>query len=212
MQSSTAQKKRSTFLTLAAVALAGLLSACGGGSESFGTVQQDNNAVIFPSVNPLNKYRGTYFLDKDCRVNSTGSQLYSGRNEQVVFSASDKPNMLNVTDTYFYYQSSEGKPCGTKIGSSTNYGVLIYSGTLPSVKFSNPTRQHLQADKFQLIFTHVINEGVYGDRFDELSDFDNNIKGLIAQDGNTVYFGDYDYVDAEGFPTKLDENVFLNRQ
>jgi len=53
---------------------------------------------------------------------------------------------------------------------------------------------------------------VYGDRFDELSDLDNNIKGLIAQDGNIIYFGDYDNRDAQGFPIKLDENVFANRQ
>jgi len=211
MQSDTQIKTRSTLLTLAGLALAGVLSACGGGSESLGTVKQDNNAVIFPSVNPLNKYMGTY-TDNKCWTGYLPTVSWTGKKFQMVLSASDKPNTLNFSETTFFYNNAAGAKCTVEVGSSTTFGELAYEGTLPSAEFSDSTKPPLQADKIQGSYTGVINKGLVESAFDELNDYE-NVKGLFALEGNTIYFGDTDFpYDAEGFPTRLYKDNFFIRQ
>jgi|GEM_PF-3004552 len=211
MQSGTQIKTHWTFLTLAGLILTGVLSACGGGSGEVDRIKSNDSAVITPSVNPLNKYIGTYRENK-CWKSSATLVPHSGIIVQLVFSTLDKPNTLKFTDTHFYYQASESEQCGVQIGSSIAYGEMTYFGTLPSVEFLNSTKQPLEADKFQFEFTNVINEGVYGEHWDELSEY-KNFKGLIALEGNTIYFHDkHPLLDAEDFPTQLGESGFLIRQ
>lgn len=213
MQSESQIKARSTLSALAGLILVGILSACGGGSGSaIDRAKQDNHAVIPPGENPLNKYIGT-FPDNKCRTNSASSEIYSGMTSRVILSASDKPNTLTVANIVFYYRHGDNNVdprCGVQIGSSTAYGEMTYLGSLPAVEFTDSARQPLRADKFQTSFTSVINEGVVGDRWDEVIDYKENVKGLLAPEGDIAYAADYDSPDdAEGFPTKLDENNFL---
>jgi hypothetical protein len=213
MQSGIQTKIRLTFLTLIAVAFAGVLSACGGGSgeaEGVDGIKKDNSAII-PSTNQLNKYVGTYWEDK-CWTNVPTADIYSGITSQLLLSASGKPNTLKVAYVHYFYKGNHGIECTVEIGSSTSFGELTYAGTLPSVEFIDSTKQSLKADKFQVNYTSVVNKGVVSERWDELSDYE-SFKGLLAQDGNKIYFADYDSpLDAEGFPTRLDENNFNIRK
>jgi len=209
MQSDTRIKARFTFLTLAGLALAGVLSACGGGSDGVDRIKNDDSAVILPSVNPFNKYIGT-FSENECWDISLRPGLAADMRFEMVLSASDKPDTINFAGTYFFYEYGSGKKCAVEIGSSTAFGEMTYFGTLPSVEFTNSTKPPVEADKYQLNVSNVINKGEVGFGVDELTDW-KSLKGLLAQEGNILYNGD-DPLDAEGFPTKLNSETFSVRQ
>lgn len=212
MQSGAPIKTRSTLTALAGLIFASMLSACGGGSDG-GPGKGEFDAVV--PREGFNQYIGTY-SDNDCWSDSATSDRYSGITNHYVISESTTPNTLNITVTHYYYQydRTAGNRCGVKVGASTAYGEMTYIGTQPSVEFSYSTKSPLAAGKFQAQFSEVINWGTVGDRFDDLSDFnDGDGKFLWASDGNVVYFGDFDFpLDEDGFPTKLYDFDLLVRR
>lgn len=214
MQSGTPTKAHSTLSVLAGLILVGMLSACGGGSGSaIDRAKQDNHAVIPPGENALNKYIGTYPLGQCFSVSyNLSSSVYLGMISQVVLSASDKPNTLNFSEIFTFYESDTNPRCAVEVGKATTYGELTYFGTLPSVEFFNSTKSPLPADKLEFTYTNLVTTGQVDMAFDELSDYRYG-KSLFAQDGNAVYSGDdKGILDADGFPTKLDINSPLIRQ
>ncbi len=211
MQSDAHVKTTSVFSTLVGMVLVGVLSACGGGGSSDGT-KRDGSIITNPSENPLNKYIGTYSDNNRCWDSYLPTLGRADKKFQLVLSASNKPNTLNFSDITFFYEYTPGAECTVEVGSSTAFGEITYYGTLPSVEFFNSTKQALSADKVYASFINVINEGLVGTAFDELSDYENS-KSIIALEGNTMYSGDRDApVDAEGFPTKFEDDSSTVRQ
>lgn len=198
-------KKQTTVfkLLIIVVIVTSMLSACGGGSQGIGSPGTGNEQVS--PDNKLHTFVGTY-SDNKC-WSDIASGPYSALTNQLILSPSTKPNTLNITDTYFYYQNDDkGNRCGVKIGSSVAYGEMTFVNTVPSVEFSNSSKSPLQATKFIGNFSKVVNEGVYGTNFDELDDYGSGIdtKFLLAKSDNLLYSADFDSPrDSEGFPTKL---------
>lgn len=191
-------------------------------SQEFPTKLTEKGVTVGRTDNfahQLSDYIGTYFTNQ-CAFPNQFPFSYTGRTNQIVFSASEKPNTLKVTNTFTYYKFDNNNffvndpRCGTPIGSSTAYGEITFLGTLPSVQFSNLTKPPMGAAKFQLTISEVVNQGVFDNRWDEVNDYNNlYAKSLFALDGKAIYASNYSFpADVEGFPTKLDQYTFWIRQ
>jgi hypothetical protein len=201
--------KRTYRFVLAGLVAVGLLSACGGGSGTGGAARDDHE--LMPINNPLNKYIGAY-TESGCFSLELQPGVLAAVSFASIISESSTPNTANFEDiAYFYQADTDYDPqCIVKIGTATASGILTYEGTLPSVPFIDPSRLPLEADKLQAHYTNLVIEGQVGFGFDNLSQYPDS-KGLFAIDGNTLYSGDRDYLDAEGYPTKLDTEDVATR-
>jgi len=191
-------------------------------SEGFPTKLTPNRLAVgsmdISSTHQLGDYIGTYSTNQ-CAFPYQFPFYYTGRTNQIVFSASEKPNTLKVTNTSIYYQYDSNSfvvddaRCGTQIGSSVAYGEITFLGTSPSVQFSNLTKEPMGADKFQMIISEVVNQGVFDSKWDEIIDYNIFAKSLLALDGRVIYAANYSSLaDVEGFPTQLDQYTFWVRQ
>jgi len=192
-------------------------------AQGFPTKLSKNNVTVgrtgSSSVHQLSDYLGTY-LTNQCAFPDQYPFPYTGSTSKIVFSASDKPDTVNVASTITYYEFDRNKfvfddqRCGTPIGSSTALGEMTLLGSLPSVQFYNLTNPPMGAEQFRVSISQVLNQGVVDKGWDEPADYNNlYAKSLFALDGRVIYVGNFSSPrNVEGFPTQLDQYSFWIRQ
>lgn len=215
----------------ASLALGGaaLLSACGGGSDSGagGNVDAggdnsngDGSGVVVPAA-VVDRFVGTFA--SSCALSAEVQQVSSGQFVRLV----RELTLTKISDTQMhhaqrdtYYASTDTECKGSSIGTA-NWNKPGNTATFgPSVQASLGAQTvevfHLDGNVEAIGglssgSTVVINDVRYpGDLFMRARKFRDLI--ALSVDGSQLYGGDFDNVNADGYPAALNATFFLTRQ